>query len=243
MTNPMDFLAAVTGAAQAAADTSSATRPIRLATVDPAYEGLPTLPRVTFDGETTLSGKRYALLQGYVPAAGDRVALAPVGTTYVILGPLWAGSLVAPEEGEKVKTAIQDRTNSTVLVDDDTLFFPVVPGGVYRADWEIMYSSDSAADFKIALTWPSGTGPWGYYGTADNMVMRAVGFDNAISSGTPFVAGGNGAAATLLLRITATISVGVTGGNVRFQFAQNTAVSGQSARVRPGSRLTWKRVG
>lgn len=63
----------------------------RLATIDPAYNAATvyptvTLPKVTFDGETTLSTKRYPIVVDYVPVAGDRVLMAPIGRTYTILG-------------------------------------------------------------------------------------------------------------------------------------------------------------
>lgn len=65
-------------------DPSSADRPVRLATVDSAYAS--GWPKVTFDGESTLSQKAYPHLDCYVPARGDRVVLVPVGTTYLIIG-------------------------------------------------------------------------------------------------------------------------------------------------------------
>lgn len=88
MTDPMSFLDAVSGYAQHES-ASSASRVIRLATIDPAYVATTfpgTLPKVTFDGETVLSGKRYAVMSGYLPRASDRVVLIPVGTTFLIIG-------------------------------------------------------------------------------------------------------------------------------------------------------------
>jgi hypothetical protein len=94
---PIDFLTAISGYARADAHAAggSATRPIKLATVDPAYDpyaGL--LPKVTFYGESTLSGKRYPHLAEYVPVPGDAVALIPCGNTYLIIGAI--GSSVLP---------------------------------------------------------------------------------------------------------------------------------------------------
>lgn len=63
---------------------SSATRPARLATIDPAYTS--GRPRVIPDGESAPSGKRYPYLASYTPAPGDRVLMIPVGTSYVIVG-------------------------------------------------------------------------------------------------------------------------------------------------------------
>lgn len=88
---PLDFLSAVAGF-QRADSRSSADRPVRLATVDPAYVAFTNYPdapppaRVTFDGETTLSTKAYGYVAGMVPWPGIRVYLVPVGNTYVIGG-------------------------------------------------------------------------------------------------------------------------------------------------------------
>jgi hypothetical protein len=42
--------------------------------------------KVTFDGEEEASEKQYAYLSWYRPTAGDRVMMAAVGGTYIILG-------------------------------------------------------------------------------------------------------------------------------------------------------------
>lgn len=87
-----DFLDLLSGHAERGR-TSSADRPNRLAKVDPAYVAgsFPgTLPRVTFEGESTLTVKGYNVAGSYAPQPGDRVLLVPVGNTYVILGKLAA---------------------------------------------------------------------------------------------------------------------------------------------------------
>lgn len=72
--------------------TSSADRPIRLAKVDPGYLPLVGWPgaapptRVTFEGETTLSTKAYPIANGFVPSAGQRVWLLPLGNGYLVAG-------------------------------------------------------------------------------------------------------------------------------------------------------------
>lgn len=90
---PLDFLDAVAGF-QRSQSRSSADRAIRLAVVDPAYNPWAAYPdppapaRVTFEGETTLSTKAYAYANGYIPYAGTRVVLVPIGNTYLITGSL-----------------------------------------------------------------------------------------------------------------------------------------------------------
>lgn len=41
-----------------------------------------------FPGQTSATTKRYKRLDGYTPAAGDRVLVVKTGGTYVILGKL-----------------------------------------------------------------------------------------------------------------------------------------------------------
>lgn len=91
------FLDAITGHLDRSR-TSSADRPIRLAKVDPAYDPFVVYPgavppaRVTFEGEDTLSGKAYAVASDFIPRAGQRVFMVPIGTTYLIAGPVGSQS-------------------------------------------------------------------------------------------------------------------------------------------------------
>jgi len=61
------------------------TKKSRFATVDPAYTGTGD-PKVTFDGEATLSQKTYKYM--IKPAASARVVMEPVGSGWIITGPL-----------------------------------------------------------------------------------------------------------------------------------------------------------
>lgn len=61
----------------------------RLGVIDPAYSAASfpgTLPKVTFEGEDTMSTKRYSVMSPYAPQPSDRVLLLPAGHTFVILG-------------------------------------------------------------------------------------------------------------------------------------------------------------
>lgn len=91
----MSFLDAISGYVRYE-NGSSATRPIRLAAIDPAHDPYAgVLPKVTFEGEATLSGKRYPFVDQYVPVPNDKVVLIPVGTTYLILGSI--ATVVLPQ--------------------------------------------------------------------------------------------------------------------------------------------------
>lgn len=108
-----DFISAIQGIGQAALPPGH-----RLATVDPAYAvggGYPTspaLPKVTFDGESTMSTKLYPVANGYIPRANDRVLMIPVGRTYVIVGSV---TNVAPLLNRN--TAVLSSTGSPIGVD------------------------------------------------------------------------------------------------------------------------------
>jgi hypothetical protein len=95
---PIAFLDGLTGYVRSSSNTS-ADKPIRIATIDPAYngfaspypDGIPSA-RVTFEGESTLSGKSYPVASGYIPMPLARVFLVPIGTTYLIVGAVTAYS-------------------------------------------------------------------------------------------------------------------------------------------------------
>lgn len=91
----LGFLQAIAGYTRNApsSGSSSAERPIRLAVVDPSYSAFSGIypdgvnpARVTFEGESTLSGKYYPVAVGYVPGPSQRVWMVPIGTTYMIAG-------------------------------------------------------------------------------------------------------------------------------------------------------------
>lgn len=89
---PIAFLDGISGYVRSST-TNSADKPIKIAVIDPAYDsfdppypsGIP-LPKVTFEGETTVSGKTYPVAHGFIPRAGQRVYMVPIGTTYLIAG-------------------------------------------------------------------------------------------------------------------------------------------------------------
>lgn len=56
----------------------------RLGKIDPLYST--GRPKIVFDGETIASTKQYPYLAPYTPTAGDRVLLARVAGSYVIIG-------------------------------------------------------------------------------------------------------------------------------------------------------------
>lgn len=102
--SPLTFLESVAGYNQQLikGDDPSANAPIRLAVIDPAYTSISypaTLPKVTFEGEDTLSTKTYVVIGEYLPKPSDRVVMLPVGHTYVILGAVALSTSIWHEVG------------------------------------------------------------------------------------------------------------------------------------------------
>lgn len=69
----------------------------RLGTIDSAYTT--GLPKVLLDGDETITIKQFSHLRNYTPTAGDRVMLALVGNTYIILGRIRNDPLQTPDSG------------------------------------------------------------------------------------------------------------------------------------------------
>lgn len=116
--SPLSFLESVTGYNQDVikGDLGSAAMPIRLAVIDPAYvaSSYPTtLPRVTFEGEDTVTDKRYPVIsRSYIPGPSDRVVMIPIGHTHVIVGVLEPATTI-PVFGEAWGDNTDRTTTST----------------------------------------------------------------------------------------------------------------------------------
>jgi hypothetical protein len=85
MMRPIQFLDSVAGYVRNGSE-SSADNPIKLAVVDPDFdpnengiEVAPTGARVTFEGEETVSGKKYPIAHGVILAPSMRVWMVPIG--------------------------------------------------------------------------------------------------------------------------------------------------------------------
>lgn len=110
--DPFDFLD-LTGAFPSV---SQARPTYKLATIDPNY--VSGDPRVTFDGESTLSLKRYTVLGSYDPLPGERVLMAAVGqANYVIIGSVGLKPAMIARVRKTTVTSLAH--NTTVTVDFD----------------------------------------------------------------------------------------------------------------------------
>ena len=107
----------------------------RLGTVTNLFEN--GTAQVLFDGETEPSQKQYAFLSTYRPAVDDRVFLAAIGGTYVILGAISHEiSQDDPTEGKFVTLNVSDAaqiknlnvSESTELKNLDVSGYAVIEG-------------------------------------------------------------------------------------------------------------------
>lgn len=95
----------------------------RIAEIDPEYDpwSYPnTLPRVTFDGESTISEKRYTVASGYHPFPTDRVVMMPINGSYVIMNSLSPDTRVFSDglslsnvDHERIDTGSEDTTSTS----------------------------------------------------------------------------------------------------------------------------------
>lgn len=146
-----------------------------------------------------------------------------------------------------VKSANQDVTNSSTLVDDSELQFSVVAGGQYMTQLDLCYAGNNiTSDIKIAYTLSAGT-------------MKASGIVVGFSLGSSpannqaiSVNGTSSAPAAIGViqadidnLITSTIYFNFTASSnaiIKFQFANNTAAIGAISRIVKGSILKYKKI-
>jgi hypothetical protein len=144
-----EFLSAITGHVLARLPQNRAPR---TATIDYAHTGYGPA-RVQFDGEQTVTTKRFPSLAHYRPRAGDRVLLVPAGRRgWMIVG---TTDLVEPDEQLIIKEADQSVTNSTTLVDDTELWVDVEAHATYRIILALHATGSESGDIKLAWSIPT----------------------------------------------------------------------------------------
>lgn len=191
--DPLSFLDSVASHAQA----RYPVRAPKLGTVDPAYTTGD--PKITFDGESSLSGKTYPYA-GYTPQAGDRVVLLPVGNSWLIIGAI--GVL----DGASLLTTLNGKTDKSTLTTKGDLYAATAAStparvGVGSNNQCLVADSAQSAGVKwdyqaiaVVSTTATITSPYTgqvIFNTTDNMLYRYDG-----SAWTAFLATGGNTAAT-----------------------------------------------
>lgn len=140
------------------------------------------------------------------------------------------------------KTADQFVTNSTTLVNDNTLFATVDANSTYLVEANIKYNASTTGNIKIGWTGPSGaTLEWTINGV-DIAAAATSGSINRLSGAIGTVLTAAGAGSNMWLLIRGTLVVGATAGTLQLQFAQNALDAGVSTSIRATSTLTVKQV-
>lgn len=141
-----------------------------------------------------------------------------------------------------IKLAGTTRNTNTVLADDPDLFFTAYASEAYRFRGQVWYTTSAAADIKYTLSGPPSP--------ASVIIERSVILPTGtVESGqgitTAFGGAGIPATATVggigRVFFEGAFTAGAVGGNVAFQWAQNTSDAGPTTVFR-GSYLEWARV-
>lgn len=170
-------------------------------------------------------------------------AITASDSALVAFGKLQAQVSLAGTSISARKTATESVTSSTVLQDDNHLLITVAANTNYVITGTFYVTSASATpDFKMAFVTPSGT-------IAVSYAALVIGAGSSPSRGadvlsTSGVAGNAitiGAGEVLIVQIQGTISVGVTGGTFKLQWAQNTS-SGTATTINAGGFLSAVKI-
>lgn len=124
-------------------------------------------------------------------------------------------------------------TNSATLVPVTDLTFAL---GAYErvvVKYNVFYTTTATGDFKYQLSIPAT--PTFYHAIKESNAPAAVALVTAVEVAEGATAATAASGTDGYVRVTAVIENGATGGDVTFEFAQNTATAAQSAVVRNGS--------
>jgi hypothetical protein len=153
-------------------------------------------------------------------------------------------TLPTPTQRFVIKASDESVTSSDVAQDDDELLFAVLAGEKWTAEFELYYDAGTAGDIYFGIGVPAGTtGRFGVVGpivaaTSENGDWRSRSL--AIGGGALGV-GGIGAGTVTCAKVTVSLTVGGTAGNVVLQWAQN-ASSATASILKAGSFLVARRL-
>lgn len=152
-----------------------------------------------------------------------------------------ASQLIQRDPIYAAKSADQAVNNSTVLVNASGMLWTLQPSATYEYRILLLQDANTTANFKLAFTFPAGArmdfGIATYVIGGVNTALFS-GFVN-YASGTAIGVSGSGGVASI--HIDGKIDVGVTGGVVQTQFAQNTA-NASNSNMKAGSHGTFRQV-
>jgi hypothetical protein len=173
----------------------------------------------------------------------------PSATTFLRGDNTWATPTAADPAGWTtiVKSADQDVTNNATLQNDTDLQFSVVAGGKYMVEMDISTAGNStAADYKFGFVVSAGTMKLRGLallitsgGTMGNSLIAAAGTATTTAVASAILNNDFEYLQPMTFAIQFTASSNAT---FSYQFAQNSASAGVSARTMKGSILKYKKI-
>lgn len=120
----------------------------------------------------------------------------------------------------KTKAAIQSTTSNTVLLNDNTLFFPMLINRTYRVQMFVTFTMGAAEDFKYDITGPAS--PTAVALSAFDSAPLAVPAARALATTYAATARSltGASAGTSTISVDGTITNGATAGNFQLRWAQ-----------------------
>lgn len=164
--------------------------------------------------------------------------LATKAFVYGLANSIGRGGRPSVERFPVVKAADETRTATTTLADDAELVMPFRAYDVVEFEALLFVSSPPTADFKIGVTFPSGTtGQWGIETGLDSAATGIVGSMKnfvvaALTDSTTLGGTGN----RQLISVRGVVTLSATDGPIRLQWAQGTSDGGNTI-VRANSIL------
>lgn len=87
--------------------------------------------RLTIDGEDSPTTKEYRFLDSYIPRVGDRVLVAEVSDSYVVLGRV-TGTIKYPQANSVWNKTHSDHTYPIVFRETGNVFYIAYSGGTWK---------------------------------------------------------------------------------------------------------------
>ena len=153
--------------------------------------------------------------------------------------------VVLYNEIAKRKAANQDVISSTVLQDDNDLFFYAMPNEAWLLDFAIFATGATAGDLKLSIDAPSGaTGAWGVIAAQSATTgVEMASFTHAVLAFGDANAANVGVitATANLIVLKGTVANGANPGRIGLRWAQ-AASNAVGTRLHLGSHLVAKRI-
>lgn len=165
-----------------------------------------------------------------LPAAGAKLRAATLSALVTEVRPIGVR-----------KASDQTQSATTVLLNDTELFVSVAASVTYSFELVIVYEAGTTADYKWALTFPTGSVvSWGAHLPDTALAYLPVGY-SSYTSGTATGIGGAGIGSARSMVVNGVIVVGGSAGTFRYQWCQNTSTV-ENTKTAAGSTLVLRQM-